>query len=195
MGHGVQHRSGTRRGSTKGGERAAIAQTFSKIEAATGTRPRGWLGPALAETVRTPDLLKEAGADYVADWVNDDQPYAMQTAYGELYSVPYSTEVNDMAAFPGHSPVEFLRMVKDQFDTLYAEGAETAKVMAISLHPGKIGVPHSIRYLAEAFEYIYGHEGIWWGTGSGDPRCVSSGRGERRQADVARLGCLPHPAG
>ena len=51
------------------------------------------------------------------------------------------------------------------FDTLYAEAAETAKVMAISLHPGKIGVPHRIRYLAEALEYINGHDGVWWTTG------------------------------
>jgi allantoinase len=147
-------------------EQSVIAQTLNEIQTATGARPRGWLGPALAETVRTPDLLKQAGVDYVADWVNDDQPYAMQTAHGELYSVPYSTEINDMAAFPKHSPVEFLRMIKDQFDTLYAEAAETAKVMAISLHPGKIGVPHRIRYLAEALEYIDGHEHIWWATGS-----------------------------
>jgi allantoinase len=165
MGHGVTISRGLT-GLDEVEERTLIAQTLGKIEAATGTRPRGWLGPALAETVRTPDLLKAAGVDYVADWVNDDQPYAMQTTHGELYSVPYSTEINDMAAFPEHSPVEFLRMIKDQFDTLYAEAADTAKVMAISLHPGKIGVPHRIRYLAEALEYINGHEHVWWTTGS-----------------------------
>jgi allantoinase len=147
-------------------ERALIARTLSTIEAATGARPRGWLGPALAETVRTPDLLKEAGVDYVADWVNDDQPYAMQTAHGDLHSIPYSTEINDTVVFPAQPPEEFLRMIKDQFDTLYAEAAETAKVMAIALHPGKIGVPHRIRYLAEGLEYIHAHDGVWWATGS-----------------------------
>lgn len=164
MGHGVRIGQGLG-GLDEAAERAAIGQTLDKIEAATGVRPRGWLGPGLAETTRTPDLLKQAGAGYVADWVNDDQPYAMQTAHGELYSVPYSTEINDMAVFPAHSPMEFLRMIKDQFDTLYAEGAESARVMAISLHPGKIGVPHRIRYLAEALEYIDGHDGVWWATG------------------------------
>jgi allantoinase len=165
MGHGVTVSRGLS-GLDEAAERAVIAQTLAKIEAATGVRPRGWLGPALAENARTPDLLKEAGIDYVADWVNDDQPFGMQTAHGELYSVPYSTEVNDMAVFRQHSPLEFLRMIKDQFDTLYGEAAETAKVMAISLHPGKIGVPHRIRYLAEALQYIDGHEHIWWATGS-----------------------------
>ena len=165
MGHGLSIGQSLN-GLDEATERSVIAQTLGKIEAATGTRPRGWLGPALAENARTPDLLKEAGLDYVADWVNDDQPYPMQTAHGELYSVPYSTEINDTVVFPAHSPVEFLRRIKDQFDTLYAEAAETAKVMAICLHPGKIGVPHRIRYLAEALEYINGHEDIWWATGS-----------------------------
>ncbi len=165
MGHGVTISRGLS-GLAEPEERSLIAQTLAKIEAATGVRPRGWLGPALAENARTPDLLKEAGIDYVADWVNDDQPYALQTTHGEVHSVPYSTAINDMAAFPAHSPVEFLRMIKDQFDTLHGEAAETAKVMAISLHPGKIGVPHRIRYLAEALAYIDGHESIWWATGS-----------------------------
>ena len=101
MGHGVSLGQGLG-GLDEAAEQSAIAETLKRIEAATGTRPRGWLGPALAETVRTPDLLKLAGAEYVADWVNDDQPYAMQTAHGPLYSVPYSTEINDMAAFPAH---------------------------------------------------------------------------------------------
>jgi hypothetical protein len=89
----------------------------------------------------------------------------MQTAHGVLHSVPYSTEINDTVVFPAHSPVEFLRMIKDQFDTLYHESATTAKVMAIALHPGKIGVPHRIRYLAEGLKYIAGHDGVWWATG------------------------------
>jgi allantoinase len=165
MGHGASNVQGLN-GLDEATERSVIMQTVSRIEAATGAHPRGWLGPGLAETARTPDLLKEAGIDYVADWVNDDQPYVMQTTHGELYSVPYSLEINDMPVFPDHSPVEFLRMIKDQFDTLYAEAADTAKVMAIALHPGKIGVPHRIRYLAEALEYINGHEHIWWATGS-----------------------------
>jgi allantoinase len=165
MGHGLTNGQSIN-GLDEATERDVITRALQKIEAATGTRPRGWLGPGLAENARTPDLLKEAGLDYVCDWVNDDQPYPMQTAHGVLHSVPYSTELNDTVVFPTHTPVEFLRMIKDQFDTLYAEAAETAKVMAICLHPGKIGVPHRIRYLAEALEYIGGHEKIWWTTGS-----------------------------
>jgi peptidoglycan/xylan/chitin deacetylase (PgdA/CDA1 family) len=55
-------------------ERAAIRATIDRIEAASGTRPIGWLGAGLAETWSTLDYLAEAGIRYVCDWVNDDQP-------------------------------------------------------------------------------------------------------------------------
>ncbi|MFK4985517.1 polysaccharide deacetylase family protein, partial [Klebsiella pneumoniae] len=50
-------------------EAADIAKTTDAIAAFTGKRPRGWLGPGLTETWNTPDLLQEAGYDYVCDWV------------------------------------------------------------------------------------------------------------------------------
>jgi len=35
------------------------------------------MGPGLAETFDTPDILAEEGIEYVCDWVNADQPYPM----------------------------------------------------------------------------------------------------------------------
>lgn len=147
-------------------QRGLIEQTVRTIETAVGTPPRGWLGPGLDETEATPDLLKAAGIDYVADWVNDDQPYPMETTSGLLYSIPYTIELNDTAIYPANPPAEFVRRVKDQFDVLYEEGAHSGRVMAIALHPYKTGVPHRIKYLDEALSYINQHDRIWWATGS-----------------------------
>jgi allantoinase len=118
--------------------------------------------------VRTPDILKEHGIEYVADWINDDQPYPMKTAHGELYTIPYSGEINDKPAYESMHvpPHEFARMIRDQFDTLYREGQHSARVMAICLHPYLSGVPHRIRYLDEALGYIAGHDHVWWATGA-----------------------------
>ena len=41
-------------------------------------------------------------------------------------------------------------MIKDQFDVLYEEGAESGKVMCIALHPYWIGKAHRAKYLDEA---------------------------------------------
>ena len=149
-------------------ERHIIAETVRIIGSATGRAPRGWLGSGLAETVRTPDILREHGIEYVADWVNDDQPYPMRTAQGELFTIPYSGEINDKPAYEQHhvAPQEFGRMIRDQFDTLYREGQQSGRVMAICLHPYISGVAHRIRYLDEALGYIGGHDNIWWATGA-----------------------------
>ncbi len=55
---------------------------------------------------------------------------------------------------------------KAQFDVLYEEGAESGRVMAICLHPFVIGVPHRIKALDSALNYICGHEHVWKATGS-----------------------------
>jgi peptidoglycan/xylan/chitin deacetylase (PgdA/CDA1 family) len=149
-------------------ERDIIAETVRIITSATGSAPRGWLGSGLAETLRTPELLKEHGIDYVADWINDDQPYVMKTAHGELFTIPYSGEINDKPAYErsNRTPAEFSQMIRDQFDTLYEDGQHTARVMAICLHPYLSGMPHRIRYLDEALAYIAAFDHIWWATGS-----------------------------
>ncbi|MFQ6227101.1 hypothetical protein [Nocardia sp. NPDC002869] len=48
-------------------ERAYLADVLDTIERGTGKRPRGWMGPALSESFRTPELLRELGVDYVLD--------------------------------------------------------------------------------------------------------------------------------
>src|SRR5262249_29700964 len=58
-------------------ERKTISQTLSRIAEITGRKPVGWLGSGLAETWHTLDFLADEGCLYVADWVNDDQPYFM----------------------------------------------------------------------------------------------------------------------
>jgi peptidoglycan/xylan/chitin deacetylase (PgdA/CDA1 family) len=76
-------------------ERAAIQATMDRIEAASGTRPVGWLGSGLAETWNTLDYFAEAGICYVCDWINDDQPYMFEICTPPLVSLPYSVQTND----------------------------------------------------------------------------------------------------
>ena len=52
-------------------------------------------------------------------------------------------------------------MIKDTFDTLYEEGAESGRVMCIALHPYIMGQPHRIAYLDEALGYILSHDSVW----------------------------------
>ncbi len=149
-------------------QRASIHQAMDTIEAFTGTRPTSWESPGLTETEETLDLLSEAGVKYVADWVLDDLPQEVDTPHGVITTVPYTVEMNDIAvyALQQHSSDEFLRRGRDQFDRLYSESADNARVMAISIHPYVTGVPHRIRYLEELLDYVGSHEGVAWMTAS-----------------------------
>lgn len=149
-------------------EQEVVKATFDQIEAGTGTRPKGWLGSGLQETWNTLDFLVENGATYVADWACDDQPFLMDIDGRRLVSIPYSTEINDKPAFEAflRTADEFGDMIRRQFDVLYRESVDSARVMAISLHPYITGRPHRIDALDDALAYICRHEDVWLATGS-----------------------------
>jgi allantoinase len=146
---------------------AAIRQTIQAIRDFTGKPPRGWESPGLAETEDTIDLLAEAGIEYVADWILDDQPVPIKTRTREMISVPYTAELNDVviSAVQGHTSNELLQRGRDQFDQLYKEGATIPRVMAISIHPYLTGAPHRIRYLEALYDYILSHDDVAMCTG------------------------------
>ena len=149
-------------------ERAVIRRTIDTIRNFSGVAPRGWMGPGLAETFDTPDILVEEGIEYVCDWCNDDQPYRMKVKSGTLTSIPYTVELNDIPIYlvQHHRAPEIFERAKDQFDTLYEEGAESARVMAVSTHPYITGVPYRIKYYNQIWEYIRQFQGVVFMTGS-----------------------------
>lgn len=148
-------------------QKEAIEQTIAAISKLTGKAPRGWESPGLTETGETLDFLAEAGIEYVADWVLDDQPVNLKTRAGNIVSVPYTVEINDvvMTAIQQHRSDEIFLRGRDQFDQLYKEGETIPRVMAISIHPYLTGAPHRIRYLEALYDHILSHEGVVMATG------------------------------
>jgi allantoinase len=167
MGH---NQSNTRRLNTlpPGTERDVVKATFDQIEKGSGTRPKGWLSSGLQETWNTLDYLVENGGTYVADWPIDDQPFLMDVGGKRLVSIPYSTQLNDKPAFEDLRVTadEFATMIRLQFDVLYRESADSARVMALALHPYITGMPHRIDALDAALAYVCQHDDVWLATGS-----------------------------
>ena len=149
-------------------ERALIREVVETIGKGTGHRPRGWLGPALSESHRTLDILAENGIDYIGDWVNDEQPYPMRVARGKMTSIPYSIELNDIPAFLDGKKTgeDFGKMICDQFDVLYEDGASSGRVMSICLHPFLIGHPHRSKYFDQALKHIRSRREVWFARGA-----------------------------
>jgi peptidoglycan/xylan/chitin deacetylase (PgdA/CDA1 family) len=148
-------------GMTVAEERAYLTDVVETIERATGRRPRGWLGPGLTETFETPRLLAELGLGYVLDWTSDDQPYRLNVP--GMLSVPYSVELNDLGIFTMHGMTgpQFVELVSDQLEQLYADSADSGRVMALALHPFVSGQPFRRKYLDQALGLVASHPGVW----------------------------------
>jgi peptidoglycan/xylan/chitin deacetylase (PgdA/CDA1 family) len=146
-------------------ERAALTTLRETLLAATGTAPRGWLGPALTETESTLRLLAELGFSYSLDWIADDQPFPLIAGTSPFVSVPYSIEINDIPAFVDQAltPRQFTEVAIDHFEVLHEEShRRPGAVYALSLHPFLVGQPFRHRHLLDILEAISGHEDVWY---------------------------------
>ncbi|MDF0601996.1 allantoinase PuuE [Psychromarinibacter sp. C21-152] len=160
-------------------ERDAIAEAVRLHTEVVGERPLGWYtGRCSENTVRL--VAEEGGFAYVSDTYDDDLPYWLEIGEHDQLIIPYTLEANDMrfAVSPGWVTGEdFYQYLKDAFDTLYAEGAESPKMMSVGLHCRLIGRPGKIAGLRRFLDYIAGFEGVW----------------TPRRIDIARHWAETHP--
>lgn len=147
-------------------ERAVIDATLAVYEQVVGRKAKGWLSSSLRSTPNTPDILAERGLQFFCDYMNDEQPYLIHTPSGPIVNVPYTIEVNDFTFFHRRamSTWDAARMLKDQFDELYREGAESGRIMSVGLHPHVSGHPHRMPCFREFLSHAKRHPDVWWTT-------------------------------
>lgn len=144
-------------------EREHLRRAIELHESLTGAKPAGWyLGRC---SPRSLQIAKEEGDFlYCADTYADDLPYWDHSFGKSLLMVPYTLDANDMrfATAQGfNTGVQFFDYLKDTFDMLYAEGAETPKMMSIGLHCRLAGRPGRAVALERFLDYIAKHERVW----------------------------------
>jgi len=143
-------------------ERAAMLECRDIHRRLTGREQRGWFSPAITNTLNTFDLAAETGYQYCCDLYHDDQPFPVRTKAGNLITVPYSVDLNDVIVWRRGEEIDaFAQQIRDHFDTVYAEGTEQGRVMCIALHPFWVGQPHRIRGFQLVMEYLLSHPGVW----------------------------------
>jgi len=144
-------------------ERAHIHEAIALHERLTGQRPNGWYTGRVSENTHL--LVKETGQFlYDSDSYADDLPYWDTSQPKPHLIIPYSLETNDMkfvAAQGFNSGEQFFTYLRDAFDTLYAEGERSPKMMSIGLHCRIIGKPARIASLVRFLDYIQEHENVW----------------------------------
>ena len=157
-------------------EREMIQDSIETIYRHTGQQCAGYLAPALSHSEHTLDLFAEVGGElfgddaafYTCDLFHDDQPTPINLRSGRRFvSIPYSLEMNDTIAYVVNriEPRRYGQNLKDCFDRLYEEGAESGTVMCIPTHNYQVSCPHRLRAFEEALEYITGHSDVWVATG------------------------------
>ena len=134
-----------------------VTETFARNER---KRPTGWMGAGTYENSWTPDLLKEAGYEYIMDWPHDDQPIWMRTRSGPILSVPYPAELNDSPQIihRQHTGREFCDMLVDQFEEMVESSEKHPLVCNISIHPYVFGYPFRLRPLRQALKHCFSNK-------------------------------------
>lgn len=150
-------------------EQAQIQASVDSLRKLSGQAVTGWLSPAQHQSFNTPDLLVKHGIRYQCDWGNDELPYRMRTASGELFALPTALEIADLRLLHTykHRTDEYTEELLDHFKLLYREaGKHGGRIMSITLTPWWIGQPHRIGALEAVLDRILDHAGVWSATGA-----------------------------
>jgi putative urate catabolism protein len=132
-----------------------------------GQWPLGWYtGRDSPNTRRL--VVEHGGFEYDADYYGDELPFwvDVDTKAGtkKHLVVPYTLDANDMrfATAQGfNSGDQFFAYLRDSFDVLYAEGADSPKMMSIGMHCRLLGRPGRLRALQRFLDHIEQHERVW----------------------------------
>lgn len=146
-------------------ERALIGRSLDALEAASGTRPRGWLSIARSQSWNTLDLLKEAGLQYCCDWVNDELPYRFANG---LIDLPLNHELSDrqIIGTQQQSAEEWAEQMVDAFDWLSAEAkTHGGRMLPLHLTPYIIGLPYRIGALESLLATLAARDEAWFAPG------------------------------
>ena len=166
-------------------EREHLRIGMQIIERLTGQRPLGWYtGRDSPNTRRL--VADHGGFLYDSDYYGDELPFWTRVARTDGTEVdhlvvPYTLDANDMRfATPQgfNTGNHFLQYLIDTFDVLYAEGADTPKMMSIGMHCRLLGRPGRFRALQRFLDHIERHDRVWV--------C--------RRVDIAKHWIAHHPA-
>ena len=157
-------------------ERAHMDKALAILERLTGQRHgqaqtvhgAGWYtGRDSPNTRRL--VVDHGGFAYDSDYYGDDLPFWMKVAKtnGQVVPhlvVPYTLDTNDMRfSLPqGFAQAEdFFIYLRDSFDALYAEGADSPKMMSVGMHCRLLGRPGRIVALQKFMNHIERHDRVW----------------------------------
>ena len=138
-------------------EAALIANSLDTLEQVSGVRPRGWHSIARSQSWNTPQLLAEAGVDYMVDWVNDDLPFEMTTPAGSIVNLPLNHELSDrqIITVQQQSADSYAQQIRDAHDWLAGEAKQYGgRLLPLHVTPYILGLPYRIGAFEGLLEWL-----------------------------------------
>ncbi len=149
-------------------ERAHIAQAIALHRELTGAAPLGWYtGRDSPNTRRL--LVEHGGLVYDADYYGDELPFWTEVTVDDgsrhpHLIVPYTLDANDMRfATPQgfNTATQFFDYLRDSFDVLYTEGADSPRMLSVGMHARLLGRPGRFIALQRFLDHVATHPQVW----------------------------------
>jgi allantoinase len=149
-------------------EAAHLRRAVEIIRRLTGSAPLGWYtGRDSPNTRRL--VVEHGGFLYDSDYYGDDLPFWTEVHGAEGRGtphlvVPYTLDTNDMRFANGsgfNTAEQFFAYLRDAFDVLYAEGADSPRMMSVGMHCRLLGRPGRFRALQRFLDHLETHDRVW----------------------------------
>ncbi len=163
-GHEIGHHSHTHRSPvslTAAEERADFERALTALDA-FGIKPVGHRAALWEASWRTPELAAEYGFSYDTSLLDADQPYRLETAYGEIIELPGHWSLDDWEQYAylpdppiGQilaAPSKVVDMWTSEIDAMRKHGC----LFVLTCHPFISGRPSRIEGLRKVIEYALG---------------------------------------
>jgi allantoinase len=150
-------------------ERTLLCEARDTLTGTAGGPIVGWHSPGHSQSPHTLQLLAESGFEYVTDWSNDDLPYMMSTASGQICSLPLTYDWSDRVLLAHHNLTveDYEAQVLEAFHRLHSEAGQhrCGRVLSLSISPWVLGYPHRIGALKRVLTRMMEAGSVWPATG------------------------------
>jgi peptidoglycan/xylan/chitin deacetylase (PgdA/CDA1 family) len=163
--HGYHHE--VARNLSREEEKEVIQRTTEKIRDISGKLPVGWR--TCTQGLNTVELLLEQGYLWNSNSFASDLPFIYTDGRRKLVEVPRQPFGDGYVSGGHHQPRNFydaLAIWKALFGQLYEESKVAPTFCPFTFHPYHTGRPGRAKILGELIQYMKGHRGVWFATGS-----------------------------
>ena len=143
-------------------ERANIERT-TRLLNDVGAQVKGWLSPRGTPSVRSAQLLAEAGYTHFGDVFDQDLPYTQTYGSHKIVCIPFGTDVNDMPSMKhGREPAAMMESFVQNLEI--AKKSSETTIIDFTSHAHTFGHARGAYYHERIIEAAMADEDVWVGT-------------------------------